>query len=157
MRLWSGVPLRIADASVPLEPSDLLINFRTFRTPEIMDAFNLDDERAALESFWDQKTLGTANGTVIKVAKGKGSTTWHRHDDQDEVFFVRSGTLIIEDRAGVTRLGPGDLLIVPRGTEHRTSADPEASFLLLGTSVTSTREGGKPEWSFDAPDDPAST
>lgn len=100
-----------------------------------------------LDEYWSQRILGEANGTLLKVAKGTGSTRWHSHDDQDETFLVVDGDLVVQLRDRDVRLGPGELFIVPRGVEHCPVADDEARFIILGTSVTSNAAGGKPDWS----------
>lgn len=109
---------------------------------------NIHQELAALEEFWSQKTLGQANGTLIKVAKGVGEVSWHRHDDQDEVFIVYKGHLTIRLREGDIELGPGEMFVIPKGVEHAPKADEPVEFMILGLGVTSTPEGGKPEWSY---------
>jgi uncharacterized cupin superfamily protein len=76
-----------------------------------------------------------------------GSTNWHSHDDQDEVFLLIEGSVTIQMRDRDVDLGPGDLFVVPRGTEHRPTAHEEARFLLVGPEVTSNAAGGKPDWS----------
>jgi quercetin dioxygenase-like cupin family protein len=105
-------------------------------------------EAAALTEFWSQRVLASANGNLIKVAKGTRSTTWHAHDDQEETFLLLAGEMTIQLRDGDVRLLPGDLLVIPRGVEHcpRVEGD-EAHFLLIGPDVTSTAAGGKPDWS----------
>lgn len=112
-----------------------------------MEKVNLHQAFDALDAFWSQTTLGEANGTLLKVAKGTGRTNWHRHDDQDEVFVVYHGTLLVHTHTETIHLMEGDLLVVPCGTEHATEAPDEAHFLILGRSVTSTPDGGKPAWS----------
>lgn len=97
--------------------------------------------------FWSQETIGEANGSLFKAAKGIESTVWHAHDDQDEVFLVTHGTLIVELRTGDVVVDEGELLVVPRGVEHRPRADGEVRFLIVGTTVTSNAAGGKPDWS----------
>jgi mannose-6-phosphate isomerase-like protein (cupin superfamily) len=106
-------------------------------------------DRAAAErgEFWSQKVVGEANGSLFKVAKGIGSTEWHSHDDQDEVFVVTHGTLVVELRDGEVPVRAGELFVVPRGVEHRPRADEEARFLIVGSTVTSSASGGKPAWS----------
>jgi mannose-6-phosphate isomerase-like protein (cupin superfamily) len=101
-----------------------------------------------LTEYWSQQLIGTANDTMLKVAKGTGSTQWHSHDDQDETFLVFSGTLTVQLRDRSIVLEPGDVFIVPKGVEHCPVAPDEARFLILGTSITSTKAGGKPDWSF---------
>ena len=107
----------------------------------------LDETAAARPEYWSQEIVGRANGSLFKVAKGTGSTEWHAHDDQDEVFVVTGGRLVVELRSGEITLEPGELLVVPRGVEHRPRADGDARFLIVGTEVTSNAAGGKPAWS----------
>ena len=108
----------------------------------------VDDVASSLEEFWSQQIVGQANGNLFKVAKGIGSTKWHTHEDQDEVFLVLSGTLVVQLRSGDVVLTTGDLLVVPRGVEHCPNADEEVHLLIVGPSITSNDAGGKPEWSF---------
>jgi mannose-6-phosphate isomerase-like protein (cupin superfamily) len=107
----------------------------------------LDEAAAARPEYWSQEVVGEANGSLFKVAKGAGATEWHSHDDQDEVFVVTAGTLVVELRTGEVTLGAGEMLVVPRGVEHRPRAEGDARFLLVGTAITSNAAGGKPAWS----------
>ncbi|WP_376765952.1 cupin domain-containing protein [Amycolatopsis pithecellobii] len=86
-----------------------------------------------------------------------GSTNWHQHDDQDETFPLLSGRQRIRLRTGDVELRPGDLYVIPRGTEHCPAAEKEARFLLIRPSITSTAAGGKPSWSFECGGGPSST
>jgi mannose-6-phosphate isomerase-like protein (cupin superfamily) len=114
----------------------------------VMEKINLAREAAQLTEFWCQRVLASGNGNLFKVAKGTGSTNWHSHDDQDEVFLVIEGRVTIQLRDHNVDLGPGDLLVIPRGTEHCPIAHEEARFLLVGPEVTSNAAGGKPGWSY---------
>ena len=109
---------------------------------------NLAREAARLTEFWSQQVVATGNSNLFKVARGIGSTNWHRHDDQDEVFLVIEGRITIQMRDRDVELEPGDLFVIPRGTEHCPIAHEEARFLLVGPEVTSNAEGGKPDWSY---------
>src|SRR5690349_3102030 len=100
-------------------------------------AVDVDAVAAGRPEFWSQEVIGEANGSVFKAAKGTGETNWHSHDDQDEVFLVTHGTLVVELRDGDVTVDAGQLLVVPRGVEHRPRADAETRFLIVGTSVTS--------------------
>jgi mannose-6-phosphate isomerase-like protein (cupin superfamily) len=113
-----------------------------------MEKVNLAREAGRLTEFWSQRVLATGNGNLFKVAKGTGSTNWHRHDDQDEVFLVIEGSITIQMRDRNVDLGPGDLFVIPCGTEHCPIAHEEARFLLVGPDVTSNAAGGKPDWSY---------
>ena len=78
-----------------------------------MSKVALREAAAELEEFWSQHTVGEANGNLFKVAKGIGSTNWHQHDDQDEVFIVLHGQITVQLRTGDVELNEGDLFIVP--------------------------------------------
>jgi mannose-6-phosphate isomerase-like protein (cupin superfamily) len=110
----------------------------------------LAQETGQLTEFWSQHVVAKANGNLYKVAKGLGASRRHRHDDQDETFIVLSGTITIQLADGDVDLQPGDRFVVPRGVQHRAVARDEAHFLLIGPQITSTDEGGKPEWSHTA-------
>ncbi|MET0448752.1 MAG: cupin domain-containing protein [Aeromicrobium sp.] len=112
-----------------------------------MDKVTLVDEAETLTEFWSQKVVAIGNGQLFKVAKGIGSTTWHSHDDQDEVFLIIQGHLRVQLRDRDVDLDPGDLFVVPRGVEHCPVADEETRFLIVGTDITSNAAGGKPDWS----------
>jgi mannose-6-phosphate isomerase-like protein (cupin superfamily) len=63
-----------------------------------MEKVNIRRELATINEHWSQKTIGTANGQLFKVAKGIGETNWHKHDDQDELFILYKGHLTIQLR-----------------------------------------------------------
>jgi mannose-6-phosphate isomerase-like protein (cupin superfamily) len=65
------------------------------------------------------------------VAKSKGEFVWHAHEDTDDLFLVLKGTLTVELRDGAVELEEGELLVIPRGVEHRPVAAEEAHILLL--------------------------
>lgn len=112
------------------------------------DKHNVFEQESELTEFWSQRVLTSANGNLFKVAKGIGSTNWHKHDDQEETFLMLAGYLTIQLRDGNVDLGPGDLFAIPRGVEHCPLAENEATFLLVGPDITSTAAGGKPDWSY---------
>jgi len=102
-----------------------------------MEKVTLD---AAFDSFdepWSPRVAGELNGQVVKLAKADGEFVWHHHEDADELFLVQSGQLRIEfrDEADVV-LSPGELVVVPRGVEHRPVAEPTAEILLFEPSET---------------------
>lgn len=116
---------------------------------ERVHAVHVDQVANARPEFWSQETIGEANGSLFKAAKGVGATAWHSHDDQDEVFLVTHGTLVVELRAGDVTVGAGEMVVIPRRVEHRPRADEEVRFLIVGTTVTSNAAGGKPSWSHE--------
>jgi quercetin dioxygenase-like cupin family protein len=109
-----------------------------------MEKVNPAEAAAMLTEYWSQEVVGRANGNLIKVAKGIGSTNWHKHDDQEETFLILKGRLTIQLRSGDIALDEGDLFVIPRGVEHCPVAEQEAHFLLIGPDITSNTGGGKP-------------
>jgi mannose-6-phosphate isomerase-like protein (cupin superfamily) len=111
---------------------------------DLMDKVNTRQALASVSEHWSQKIIGEANGQLFKVAKGIGSTRWHKHEDQDELFIVYKGRLTIQLRAGNIELNEDEMFIVPKGMEHCPVAEREAEFLIVGLGVTSNAVGGKP-------------
>jgi mannose-6-phosphate isomerase-like protein (cupin superfamily) len=72
----------------------------------------------------------------VKLAKLEGEFVWHQHEHEDELFLVIEGRLRMELRDGVVVLEPGELLIVPRGVEHRPVAERACSVLLFEPAST---------------------
>ncbi|HEX5005044.1 MAG TPA: cupin domain-containing protein [Gemmatimonadales bacterium] len=91
----------------------------------------LEGVLAGLREHWRPLVIGALNGQEVKVAKFHGTFPWHHHADADECFLGISGRFRVEFRDRVVELGPGELLVVPRGVEHRTAADEEAAVLLF--------------------------
>ena len=96
--------------------------------------------RAALDSLtdhWSPKVVGIVNDQYVKVAKLLGEFVWHAHDDEDELFQVIYGTLVIqlEGRDDVT-LEAGDFFVVPKGVRHNPIAAEEVGIVLIETVTT---------------------
>ena len=96
-----------------------------------MDKISLSDKFAQIHEHWRPKVVGTLNGQEVKLVKFQGEFIWHRHEREDELFLVIRGRFRIEFRDRTVELGPGDLLIVPHGVEHRPVADAEVEVLLF--------------------------
>jgi len=71
------------------------------------------------------------NDSHVKLAKVQGEFVWHAHAQEDELFMVMKGELTIELRDGRIMLGPGELVVIPRGVEHRPVAAEEVHLLLV--------------------------
>lgn len=96
-----------------------------------MDKVVLADALALISEHWRPQVVGALNGQEVKLAKFCGSFPWHHHADADELFLGVDGSFRVEFRDRAVTLGPGEYLVVPRGVEHRTVADAEASVLLF--------------------------
>jgi mannose-6-phosphate isomerase-like protein (cupin superfamily) len=97
----------------------------------MLEKVNLAEKLASFDEHFSPRIVGYFNDTKIEVAKTKGEFVWHSHPDTDDFFLVLAGRLRVELRDGVVELGEGELLVVPRGVEHRPVADEEAHILLL--------------------------
>ena len=84
-----------------------------------------------VRDFWSPKAIGAVNDFLVKVVKLQGEFVWHSHETEDELFFVLRGTLLMQFRDGEVAVGPGELIIVPHGVEHRPVADEGEDCILL--------------------------
>ena len=108
-----------------------------------MEKVSLAEKLALITEHWRPKVVGELNGQEVKLAKFQGTFPWHQHEHADEMFLGVRGTFRVEFRDHVVELGPGELVVVPRGVEHRTSADEEADVLIF--EPAGTRNTGEVE------------
>ena len=88
-----------------------------------MEKVNLLQKFSLFHEKWSPKIVGELNGQHIKLVKSLGDFVWHKHDEEDELFFIVKGTLNMEFRDKTIVLEEGEFLIVPRGVEHRPVAN----------------------------------
>ncbi len=101
-----------------------------------MEKVNLTEKFRLFEELWTPKIVGELNGQYVKLAKTKGEFVWHKHDTEDELFLVVSGTLTIKLRDKDIRLEHGEFLIVPKGVEHKPVSENEAHVLVFEPKST---------------------
>jgi len=94
---------------------------------EVMDVNAVPD---ADRYQWFNQTLCQVNGSVVRMGALQGEYHWHKHDEDDEFFYVVSGELLIDLEDRVVKLGPGQGIVVPRTVVHRTRA-PQRSIVLM--------------------------
>lgn len=99
-------------------------------------ARNLRQEAARLDDYWSPRIVGQVNDQYVKVARLKGDLTWHKHDDEDELFLVLEGSLRIEYEDHAVDLEEGDFHVVPRGVLHNPVCDRECLIALIETVTT---------------------
>ncbi|MEM1095911.1 MAG: cupin domain-containing protein [Bacteroidota bacterium] len=99
--------------------------------PNQPQKITLADAFAALPGHWQPHIVADMNGQEIKVAKVQGEFVWHHHTDTDELFWVVSGALQIEFETHTVTLGPGEMIVVPRGVAHRPVAEVETHIVLF--------------------------
>lgn len=96
-----------------------------------MKKVNIEEKLSSFSEHWSPKILGELNGQHVKIAKFLGEFTWHKHDHEDEMFYIIDGNLKIEFRDRTVELSSGEFLIVPKGTEHKPVAEKEVSVMLF--------------------------
>ncbi|MDQ6757001.1 MAG: cupin domain-containing protein [Bacteroidota bacterium] len=96
-----------------------------------MKAINIAEKFSLFTDYYNPRIIGELNGQYVKAAKLKGEFTWHSHENEDELFLVIKGILKIEFRDKTVEIKEGELIIVPRGTEHKPVADDEVHILLF--------------------------
>ena len=106
----------------------------------LMDKTNLKQKLSLFADHWNPRIVGELNGQLVKLVKFKGPFTWHHHDNEDELFMTMKGRFRMEFReAGKERavwIEEGEMIIVPRGIEHRPVADDEAEVMLFEPATT---------------------
>jgi len=97
---------------------------------------NLKEKLSLFHEHWTPKIIGELNGQYVKLAKVKGEFIWHKHDNEDELFLILKGSLVIELPGEKIILNEGEFFIVPRGVDHRPVAEEEAHLLLFEPVLT---------------------
>jgi len=101
-----------------------------------MDKINLSQKFSLFQQYWSPKIAGELNDSYIKLVKLKGEFVWHRHEQEDELFLVVKGRLLIKLRDRDIHLEEGEFVIIPRGIEHLPIAEEEVHVLLLEPKST---------------------
>ncbi len=113
------------------------------------------DIAAKLRSFtehWQPKVIGRVNDTEIKLAKLDGAFIWHHHEAQDEMFLVVKGRLLMQFRDREEWVEEGQMIIVPRGVEHRPIAREEVHIMLVEPAGTLNTGNVRDERTVDEPE-----
>lgn len=101
-----------------------------------MEKVNINEKLNLFSDHWSPKIVGALNGQHIKLAKFKGKFVWHKHQFEDELFYVLKGKFKMEFRNKSIELNEGEFIIVPKNIEHRPVAEKEVSVMLFEPSST---------------------
>jgi mannose-6-phosphate isomerase-like protein (cupin superfamily) len=106
-----------------------------------MRKIRIAEKLAEFAEHWSPKIVGQLNGQEVKLVKFQGEFVWHHHAAEDEMFLVLAGSFRLDyrDPSGQQRsieISEGEFVIVPRGTEHRPSAEAEVRVLLFEPAGT---------------------
>jgi mannose-6-phosphate isomerase-like protein (cupin superfamily) len=101
-----------------------------------MEKVNIHQKLSQFHDHWNPKIVGELNGQHVKLVKFQGEFVWHHHENEDELFLVVKGRFRLDFRDRQVWLEEGELLIVPRGVEHRPVAPEEVHVLLFEPAST---------------------
>ena len=88
-----------------------------------MKVVNVKEKFGLFSEHWSPRIIGELNGQDVKIAKVKGEFIWHNHKEEDELFYIIKGSLKIDFEDGIRTLNEGDMLIIPKGVEHKPIAE----------------------------------
>lgn len=96
-----------------------------------MEKISVAAKLSLINEHWRPKIAAEVNGQAVKLVKFQGEFVWHSHAECDELFYVLDGEFTMEFRDRSVAMRPGDLIVVPRGVEHRPVAEAEVSVMLV--------------------------
>ena len=96
-----------------------------------MKSVNLSEKFDKFSDYWTPRVIAEMNDYQFKLVKVKGGFIWHTHDDTDETFIVLDGELIIEFRDKTITLKKGEMIVIPKGVEHKPAAREECQIMIV--------------------------
>ena len=94
-------------------------------------AINFQQKLSLFNDQWQPRVIAEMNDYQFKIVKLQGDFIWHDHKDTDETFIVLEGKLRLDFRDGAVNIGAGEMYVVPKGVEHKPSAEGEVKLLLI--------------------------
>jgi len=101
-----------------------------------MTKVNIEEKLLLFSDYFNPRIVGELNGQQVKLVKFKGEFVWHKHDHEDEMFYVIKGKFKMEFRDRTVEINEQEFLIVPRGIEHKPTAENEVSIMLFEPAST---------------------
>jgi len=101
-----------------------------------MDKVNIAQKLSLFDEHWSPRIVGEINESFVKLAKISGEFVWHKHDNEDEMFLVIKGRLLMKFRDRDVTVDEGEFIIVPRGVEHLPVAEEEVHIMLFEPKTT---------------------
>jgi len=103
---------------------------------KVMNKVNMEEKFLLFQDYFNPRIVGELNGQQVKLVKFKGEFVWHKHDNEDEMFYVVKGEFKMEFRDKIVEINEQEFLIVPKGVEHKPSAENEVSIMLFEPAAT---------------------
>ena len=100
------------------------------------EIINLQEKFAKFSDYWAPKIIAQMNDYHFKLVKFKGDFVWHSHEYTDEVFIIFNGGMSIEFRDSKAELKAGEMIVVPKGIEHRPYAESECWIMIVELAGT---------------------
>lgn len=97
---------------------------------------NLEEKFSGFQDFWNPRIVGELNNQQVKIARLKGEFIVHHHENEDEMFLVIEGKLLMELEDKTLELNPGEFVIIPRGIQHKPKCVGEVKVLLFEPAST---------------------
>ncbi len=101
-----------------------------------IEKVNIQSKLNTFNEYWTPKIVGELNNQFVKIAKFKGEFVMHKHDKEDELFYVIDGKLFIELKDKTLEIHTGEFVVIPKGIEHKPYAPEEVSVMLFEPSST---------------------
>jgi mannose-6-phosphate isomerase-like protein (cupin superfamily) len=102
----------------------------------VIKKVNLAEKFSLFTEQWRPRIVGELNDAYVKVGRLQGEFVWHHHDNEDELFLVVKGHLVIKLKDGDVALDAGEFVIIPKGVEHCPVAEEEVQVVLLEPKTT---------------------
>ena len=101
-----------------------------------MEKINLAEKFSHIGDHWNPRIVAELNGQKVLLVKFQGEFVWHHHEHEDELFLVVAGRFRMDFRDRQVWLEAGEMIVVPRGVEHRPYAEHEVSVMLFEPATT---------------------
>lgn len=118
----------------------------------MVNKVSVKDKLSLINDYWNPRVAGELNGQQVKLVKFKGEFIWHKHDDEDELFYVLEGEFNMEFRDKTVPVKTNEFIIVPKGVEHRPVAPSEVAVMLFEPATTLNTGDKRNELTRDSPE-----
>jgi mannose-6-phosphate isomerase-like protein (cupin superfamily) len=101
---------------------------------------NLQQQMEQIQELWSPVDITRVNDQVVRMALIQGAYHWHRHQHEDELFYVLEGEIVIEVKGQPNvRLHSGEMVVIPKDVEHRPTSDGRSYILMFEPAVLQSR------------------
>ena len=102
----------------------------------MIEKIAISEKLSLIDDYWNPRIAGELNGQHVKLVKFKGEFVWHKHENEDEMFYVLQGSFRMELRDRMIEINEHEFIIIPKGVEHRPVAEEEVSVMLFEPATT---------------------